>query len=90
MTRTVLAGCRILHTLSVRYGLDMIYTYSSNILIAVRAPSPSAFIVMEGNMVRTLQEPGAASFPQRSAQETLESTWTCGMPQSSQSWATER
>ena len=27
---------RILHTLSVRYGLDMIYTYSSNILIAVR------------------------------------------------------
>ena len=28
-------GCRILHTLRVRYTLDMIYTYSGNILIAV-------------------------------------------------------
>ena len=27
--------CRILHTLRVRYTLDMIYTYSGNILIAV-------------------------------------------------------
>ncbi len=30
--------CRLLHTLRVRYTLDMIYTYSGNILIAV---SPS-------------------------------------------------
>ena len=29
---------RILQTLRVRYTLDMIYTYSGNILIAVRAP----------------------------------------------------
>ena len=29
------ALCSILQTLRVRYGLDMIYTYSSNILIAV-------------------------------------------------------
>ena len=28
-------ACRILHTLRVRYTLDMIYTYSGNILIAV-------------------------------------------------------
>ncbi len=32
---------RILHTLRVRYTLDMIYTYSGNILIAVR-PAPRA------------------------------------------------
>ena len=31
--------CSILQTLRVRYGLDMIYTYSSNILIAVRSTS---------------------------------------------------
>jgi hypothetical protein len=31
--------CSILQTLRVRYGLDMIYTYSSNILIAVRFAS---------------------------------------------------
>ena len=28
-------ACSILHTLRVRYTLDMIYTYSGNILIAV-------------------------------------------------------
>jgi hypothetical protein len=28
--------CRLLHTLRVRYALDMIYTYSGEILIAVR------------------------------------------------------
>ena len=33
---SVLPGRRILHTLRVRYTLDMIYTYSGNILIAVR------------------------------------------------------
>ena len=32
-------ACRILHTLRVRYTLDMIYTYSGNILIAV-SPAP--------------------------------------------------
>lgn len=36
-------GRRILHTLRVRYTLDMIYTYSGNILIAVRpARAPQA------------------------------------------------
>ena len=29
---------RILHTLRVRYALDMIYTYSGGILIAVGSP----------------------------------------------------
>ncbi len=33
--------CRILHTLRVRYALDMIYTYSGGILIAVSLHSPS-------------------------------------------------
>ena len=31
--------CRLLHTLRVRYALDMIYTYSGEILIAVRLMS---------------------------------------------------
>ena len=36
MTLSVLLSWyRILHTLQVRYTLDMIYTYSGNILIAV-------------------------------------------------------
>jgi hypothetical protein len=34
------ASCRILQTLRVRYGLDLIYTYSGNILIAVRLSDP--------------------------------------------------
>lgn len=36
---TTLAACRILQTLRVRYTLDLIYTYSGNILIAVGARS---------------------------------------------------
>ena len=35
--------CRLLHTLRVRYTLDMIYTYSGNILIAV---SPSLLMCL--------------------------------------------
>lgn len=34
-----LSSRRILHTLRVRYGLDSIYTYSGNILIAVSTVS---------------------------------------------------
>ena len=34
-------ACSILHTLRVRYTLDMIYTYSGNILIAVWCTSES-------------------------------------------------
>lgn len=36
LTSDLTFTCRLLHTLRMRYTLDMIYTYSGNILIAVR------------------------------------------------------
>ena len=60
-TYFLLHDVRILHTLSVRYGLDMIYTYSSNILIAVRscAMSGSATYVH----LPKVRAPGVHMFP---------------------------
>ena len=53
-----LAACRILQTLRVRYTLDLIYTYSGNILIAVRARSAAIF-----KSVYTDQQHGFARRP---------------------------